>query len=469
MDSTALSSFADLLIDDLTRTPATSSISDDATHRGALSDEPGPRSLAQLLDDPRPVLDEHELLAVMTVAVRLRNTVDHLIAAVTTTIETRGIPKRKGLKSGADMLTALGVAPAAAHRAVRVGRTLESLPDLAGHLRDGALSIDHADAVVKGLAHIATRASVDDDQRRELARRLTLQSTPAQIADRARELAIELAPDAPAGDQIPVAEDPALNALSLQQNSEGRVLGSMDLDVLTAEELHAALDPLCRPVPEPDGSPDPRSATQRRADAFGQIIRTYLSGSQRPTSGGVLPHVTLIRPARNWLPAAEPGRDGTPADDLASSTDRLGFTGPISVDTADLISCDAVLSGVLVDDHHAPLDVGRDHRLFTPTLRKALAVRDGGCAFPGCGRPASWCDAHHMVSWHDGGDTCVDNGVLLCRMHHTMVHQRGWTVILGHDRHPWFVPPVDQAHPERPRPQLRSNARRTLTDLPYAA
>ncbi|MFW3123983.1 hypothetical protein MMAG44476_40033, partial [Mycolicibacterium mageritense DSM 44476 = CIP 104973] len=72
----------------------------------------------------------------------------------------------------------------------------------------------------------------------------------------------------------------------------------------------AALDPLCRPVPLPDGSPDPRSTQQRRADAFGQLVRTYLSGSGRPSSGGVLPHVTLIRPATATTVAAGGGMFG---------------------------------------------------------------------------------------------------------------------------------------------------------------
>jgi hypothetical protein len=79
----------------------------------------------------------------------------------------------------------------------------------------------------------------------------------------------------------------------------------------------------------------------------------------------------------------------------------------------------------------------------------------------------SWCDAHHITPWNRGGNTSIDNGVLLCRHHHTMIHHGGWQVYLGPDRHPWFIPPHDPAGPE---PQhLRSHARRTMTDLPTAA
>jgi hypothetical protein len=58
---------------------------------------------------------------------------------------------------------------------------------------------------------------------------------------------------------------------------------------------------------------------------------------------------------------------------------------------------------------------------------RALVARDGGCAFPGCDRKPRWCDAHHLKHWEDDGPTDLDNGCLLCRRHHTLVHN-GWTL-----------------------------------------
>jgi hypothetical protein len=69
------------------------------------------------------------------------------------------------------------------------------------------------------------------------------------------------------------------------------------------------------------------------------------------------------------------------------------------------------------------LDVGRAHRRFTPRQRRALTIRDGGCGFPGCDRKPKWCDAHHLRPWEDDGLTDLDNGILLCRRHHNLIHQ----------------------------------------------
>ena len=75
-----------------------------------------------------------------------------------------------------------------------------------------------------------------------------------------------------------------------------------------------------------------------------------------------------------------------------------------------------------------PLDHGRAQRRFTPRQRRALIVRDGGCAFPGCDRKPTWCDAHHLRPWEDDGLTDLANGCLLCRRHHNLIHHNGWTL-----------------------------------------
>ncbi|CAM3606685.1 DUF222 domain-containing protein [Mycolicibacterium frederiksbergense] len=435
MDATDLDTFIDALIDDLTPSPVPEADAD--------------RTLFHLLDCPRRIIDEQRLLAVLAAAVTARNLFDHMIAQATAAAERAGIPARRHLSSGSDLLISCGMAPGAAYRAARVGRAAHTLPALTQQQRLGGIDIQFADAIGRGVTHIDSRVPLSEEDRAGVVTTLMIQTTPSGVAKKAREIAIAQTATSPQDeDVVPVAENADLNDMTVVQTEDGRLAATLDLDALTAEELLAALDPLCRPIPLPDGSPDPRPVGRRRADAFGQIMRTYLSHSQRPMSGGVLPHVTLIRPA-------------------AQGVDILGFGGPVSTRTADLITCDSTVGVVTVDDAGAPLDVGRSERLFTPLIRKGLAVRDGGCAHPGCGRPVSWCDAHHIQPWASGGHTSIDNGVLLCRLHHTAIHHGGWQVYLGADRHPWFIPPHDPAGPEPAH--LRSHARRTMTDLPTAA
>jgi len=88
-----------------------------------------------------------------------------------------------------------------------------------------------------------------------------------------------------------------------------------------------------------------------------------------------------------------------------------------------------------------PLDVGRTTRVVQPAQRVALAVRDGGCVFPGCDRPLSWCEAHHLVHWLDGGPTDLDNLVLVCRAHHRAVHEGGWRLVRQPDGQLTAAPP----------------------------
>ncbi len=81
-----------------------------------------------------------------------------------------------------------------------------------------------------------------------------------------------------------------------------------------------------------------------------------------------------------------------------------------------------------VSESGDPLRMGRALRYANREQRRALAVRDGGCIFPGCSRPAHWCDAHHIDEWDHGGPTDIENMALLCRHHHRVTHRPGWVM-----------------------------------------
>jgi hypothetical protein len=104
---------------------------------------------------------------------------------------------------------------------------------------------------------------------------------------------------------------------------------------------------------------------------------------------------------------------------------ELDHTGPVPLETARRLSCDASVMRVVLQGRSQPLDVGRRTPVVPPAIRRAVIVRDAQCRFPGCDRPQTWCAAHHVIHWADGGATALANLLLLCRRHHRMVHQRG--------------------------------------------
>ncbi|MET9022868.1 DUF222 domain-containing protein [Actinopolymorpha sp. NPDC004070] len=115
---------------------------------------------------------------------------------------------------------------------------------------------------------------------------------------------------------------------------------------------------------------------------------------------------------------------------------------PLSVATIRRMACDANIIPVVLGGNGEVLDVGMADRFFTEAQRRALAVRDGShCHFPECQVPERRCIAHHMNPWDDFGPTDLDNGVLLCKTHHTFVHHKGWIVRMGAHGHPEYIPP----------------------------
>jgi hypothetical protein len=108
----------------------------------------------------------------------------------------------------------------------------------------------------------------------------------------------------------------------------------------------------------------------------------------------------------------------------SSGAGDLDHVGAVDVTVARQLSCDASVMRVVMAGRSQPLDVGRRTPVVPPALRRAVIVRDRVCRFPGCDRPRTWCDAHHVVHWTDGGSTSLQNLLLLCRRHHGMIRRR---------------------------------------------
>jgi hypothetical protein len=217
-------------------------------------------------------------------------------------------------------------------------------------------------------------------------------------------------------------------AFTITSIGEGRARLSGTVDAETAAIIQAAIDPLCAPIPGPGGGKDPRDAGARRADALVEVCRLALATDRLPDNGGQRPQVNVIV-------------------DFDALRKELGIgtldTGEsVSPSVVRRLACDAFIIPAVLGGAAEVLDLGRARRLYTGAVRRALELRDGGCAFPHCDRPPKWTDGHHIRSWQDGGETNLDNGVLLCGWHHREVHHSGWKIRLGHDRRPEFIPPA---------------------------
>jgi len=104
-----------------------------------------------------------------------------------------------------------------------------------------------------------------------------------------------------------------------------------------------------------------------------------------------------------------------------------------------MMACNASVIPMVLNSKGEPLDVGRSQRAFSTSIRRAVVMRDGGCAYPGCNMPHIYSEVHHILAWQDGGSTALDNAVMLCRFHHMIIHQTDVLVRLNADKFPEFL------------------------------
>jgi hypothetical protein len=162
---------------------------------------------------------------------------------------------------------------------------------------------------------------------------------------------------------------------------------------------------------------DDVAVEQRRADALGLMAESALAAGLDPGSRGDRYQV-VVHVDAEVLPAGGEGGSSWLADGNG-----------VSAEMCRRLACDSALVVVRHAADGRVLDVGRRTRAISPGLRRALEHRDGGCRFPGCGRKL--CDAHHVEPWADGGETSLSNILLLCRHHHRVVHEEGFSMELA--------------------------------------
>lgn len=402
---------------------------------------------------------------------RLETSVLQLVAA----LEAIGYAKDVGAGTTARLLTfRYRIDATKARRDVRVATTLPKYAAVAAALPDPAGAEDgpdggvllhpaQAEAIVSVLDKLPSTVPADDlavaeREMVELGRThgpLDLRKAGVQICNR-------LDTDGPEP-----AEDKAYGRETLKlKSAENGVAFSGFLANENAELFRTLIHTHAKPRRTVDGALDPRSRDQRQAVA----LTTVLNLSTNSVASGCPPYgPTASGPTASGPTASSPAASSAAASSAAAtglttrngskpqitvtidfndlkngtSTGRLTYGDPLSAAAIRRLACDAQILPIVLGSESQPLDVGTTVRLATGPMRKALIARDKGCVC--CGAPPLYCDAHHVVSWIDGGETKITNLVLLCKRCHRDLHSGHWNIRIVNDtvevaRPTWATP-----------------------------
>ena len=397
---------------------------------------------------------DEDLVSVLPLCAGVSRRLDRITVAATATLDRRGTFTERGYSSStlavADLLgcersDARRVSTAAEYVHARIGLDGTELPPMlpatAGRFAEGAIGLDHIHVIASVLNSGAARR-VDPDKLACAESAIAEQAclcTPRELRAWATRLIERLDEDGPEpDDDLP---RPQVNELKITPNrtgSGGRISGRFD-DAALFDAVATAVDAAAAPR---DGL-DCRSVGERQAEALAEVCAYSL---ERAPSG-VVPEAGGRRPVLNVL---------VTLDDLQRRARAavLDFGGTVSPEALRMLACDAGVVPIVMNGAGQPLDVGRVKRTVPDGLRRAVAARDRGCAHPGCDRPPSWCEVHHIVAWESGGATSLDNCVMLCKVHHRLLHHTEWLVSIR-DGLPEFLPPQWIDPEQRPRRQPR--------------
>ncbi len=355
----------------------------------------------------------------------------------------------------------LRVSHAHAVALLKQARGLRDVPQIRTALLAGELSFDQADQ----LLHVFTPARASYAARDVDMLIDHLSTMPvAQCRIVARHWATRVDAEALAdGDAVPPPVEPTVSELRIGEILDGDTIIEGTLNASDAAVVLTALAAarrLSKPGPSgddealedgstgPEAPADPRTPAQQRPDALVLIAQFFLDHHSRhhdDDSGSIgRAHVNVV----------------VNLDQLTSAHLTGNAETPYNVSGLDMAAvlqtcCDASVTRILTAGPSLTLDIGRETRVVSPALRKAVTVRDRTCRFPGCDMPAWFTDVHHIWHWTRGGPTDRTNCCLLCRQHHTLIHKGRWTITGNPNTDLVFTSPEGESHRSRPpNPQL---------------
>jgi hypothetical protein len=312
----------------------------------------------------------------------------------------------------------------AAREKVRVAHALKQLPQTARAFASGELSYSK----VRALTRVANR----DNEDNLLA--FALKTTASRVEERCRELrcgtaaSLDEATRAHAGRSLRMRRD----------RHRGMMTITVEVPLESGELIDKALDRAREDNAEPGIEMGEEWWSAQQADALVTMASSYLrgqAGSRNGTSDNYLVTVHV---------------------DHAALTEGRGRAG-LPLESVKRLGCDAALLTIVEDDKGEPMSVGRQTRIVPKAIKRALWARDKGCAFPGCDR-RRFVDAHHIKHWSAGGETSLDNLMLLCTRHHPLVHEGGFRIEKDYQDRWFFKRPDGHAVPSSGyRPEDRTD------------
>jgi hypothetical protein len=345
-----------------------------------------------------------------------------------------------------------GISIGVAREKVRVARKLPELPQISKAFSEGRVSYSKVRAMTRvgtpqnedALLNVALHGTANHVERqvrlyRQVKRREALAAGNLRQAQRELTWYVDDAGCWVFRGRF-TAEQGAVISQALEAALEIQFRESRDEPDEVAKEIEHG--EICQPgVSEP--------IAQRRADALERIATAYLAAPEAGGSGGDRYTVNLHADIETLK------ADGIGAEAELEAGSRCTL---VPAETSRRLTCDAGVVYWLEKADGEPLSAGRKTRTIPPAIRRALKRRDGGCRFPGCSA-TRFVDAHHVQHWADGGETRLENLVLLCRRHHRLVHEGGFGIEARSAGGFVFTLPGGKALPDTADGRSRGNVR----------
>ncbi|WP_370934861.1 DUF222 domain-containing protein [Amycolatopsis sp. cg13] len=355
-------------------------------------------------------------------------------------VEARGAVPEGYSSTAAYLATILHVTPREAR--ARLAQATGSLPLTWKALTEGEITAQHAAVIAEFLADAPRWLTPEDyTVAEDTLVTLAAQANPGTVRRAATRLKIywdsdpadvpSLDPDAVSGSDPDsgsgVGSARPWREFRWHWTRTGRFRFTGNVDQETGTLIEQLLVPLAAPDPAttPD-TPDPRTPAERHGDAIAAIVDLAARTPDLPAKAGERAVATVTVDLKTL-----------------QSNAKAVFTDDESVLPAShlrRILCDAKVYPAVLGTEGQVLDLGRSARTATNAQRRALAIRDRGCTFPGCDRSPKWTSPHHIVHWANGGATDLDNLASCCERHHRLLHHSGWQILLR-DGVVYWIPP----------------------------